>query len=193
MEDNQIMTKLTILLAILASAVSMQAQTMEQRKLSARIPVTLNCVRASSGGSKRITWATNYGSGTRENARSLTYDCTARWNGKTPTNTVLDVWFVGLPANGGKDIILENKLVNIMLNPSSNCVTSVTSAEIEHSKTDYAALGIREREGAKLRGCVVQLIMGGEVIRAYSSLGHLSQASWKTPFGSSTSGVIGEE
>ena len=89
-------------------------------------------------------------------------------------------------------MILDNKTYDLILNPLSNCVTRVTSETIDHSKADYVALGIKDRDGAKLRGCVVQLIMGEQVIRAYTSLGHLKDAAWKYPFGSLSDGTIGD-
>lgn len=184
-------TKTSFIFTICAlAAVAASAQTMAQKSAAAKLPVTLNCVRASSGGAKNITWQTSYGSESREIARTLTYDCAVRWNGRAPTNALLEVWFVGIPATGGKDMILDNKVFELTLNPASNCVTRVTSESIDHSKTDYVALGMKERDGAKLRGCVVQLIIADEVTRVYASLGHLKDAAWKNPFGSTETGAL---
>ena len=187
-----VLNKLIAILTIISTSGMCFAQSIAQKSRNASIPVNMSCVRRSAGGAKNITWKTNYGSGERDINRSLTYETTIRWSGRTATNAVLDVWFVGTPARGGEDLILDNKTVDLVLHPSSNCVTRVTSDEINHRKTDYVALGIKEREGFRLRGCVIQLIMEGEVVRSYSPLGHLQREMWNTPFGSITTGEIGD-
>ncbi len=181
------MRLIAILIAI-ASAAACRAQSLSDRARIGTVPVTMSCVRRAAGGAKNITWQTDYGSGERETNRTLTYEATVRWSGRAATNALLDVWFVGTPASGGKDIILDEQCLDLVLNPASNCVTRITSEEIAHRKTDYAAIGITEREGARLRGCVIQLIMAGNVIRAYSSLNHLQRIMWDTPFDESLAG-----
>jgi len=187
--------KTTIFIALLSlAAFSATAQTAEQRAISSRTPVNMQCVRAASGGSNRVTWRTSYGSSAREISRTATYTCRVRWSGRAATNAVLDVWFVGVPGEGGgKEIILDNKTVPIDLMPSSNVVVNVTSDEVGNDKATYVALNQKDVSGAQLRGCVVQLIMGDSVVRTYSSQSHLAAAAWKYPFGSVSGGTIGTD
>ena len=186
--------RITICIILLSmAAISSSAQTMAQRALAAKTPVNLQCVRASSGGSNRVTWRTSYGSSAREISRTATYTCRVRWSGRAATNAVLDVWFVGVPGEGGgKEIILDNKVVHVDLLPSSTVSVDVTSEEVGNDKATYVALGMKDVSGAQLRGCVVQLIMGDAVVRTYSSQSHLAAAAWKDPFGSISSGTIGQ-
>lgn len=181
------------LLAIIFTAACSYGQSAKQRTISSATPVTLSCVRAASGGSNRITWQTDYGSSAREITRRCTFTCAVRWSGRQATNAVLDVWFVGIPGDGGgEEMILDNQSVPITLTPGFNAVTNITSAAIGNDKTTYAALGVKDATGAQLRGCVVQLLMGDSVVRAYSSQSHLQKAAWRYPFGSITDGTIGE-
>jgi len=174
---------------------SAHAQTIKQRMAASSLPITMSCVRSSAGGSNRITWQTDYGSQARDISRSLTYTCNLKWSGKQATNAVIDVWFVGVPGDGGegKEIILDNNRIEVSLSPGMSWSTNVTSVIVENNKTNYAAIGIKETSGSKLRGCVIQLLMDGNVVRCYSSEGHLQKAAWLTPFGSVDSGVIGEK
>jgi len=116
-----------------------------------------------------------------------------RWFGKQPTNALLEVWYVGVPGEGGggKEMILDNQTVPIWLDCGTVTTTNITSSEIGNDKATYAALGERDVSGAQLRGCVIQLIMGDNVIRTYSSQAHLQKASWVYPFGSLEDGKIG--
>ncbi len=121
--------KLITVTAFLTSACSaLFPQTIDQQKMTSKTPVTLSCVRAAAGGSNKVTFQTDYGSQAREIMRTLTYTCAVRWTGRSPTNAVLDVWFVGIPASGGKDMILDNQNFPISLMPMSNTVVNVTSA-----------------------------------------------------------------
>jgi hypothetical protein len=170
------------------------AQTIQQKMSASKIPVALSCVRSAASGKNRITWQTDYGSQERQICRQLTYSCSVRWSGPAATNALLDVWFVGVPGDGGagKEIILGNELVELALIPNRTITTNVASDRIANDRAHYAALGITDASGAKLRGCVVQLLLGGEVVRSYSSEGHLQQAAWKAPFGSISDGTIGD-
>jgi hypothetical protein len=185
--------KIFIVFALMSAVLTSPcfSQTAKQRTVSARTPVNLACVRVASGGSNKITWQTDYGSQAREIARTSTYTCTVRWSGKTPTNAVLDVWFVGVPGEGGaKELALDRKSVPVDLFPGSNTVISITSSPIRNDKATYAALGEKDTSGAQLRGCVVQLIMAGEVVRVYSSQSHLVKSAWSIPFASEDDGTI---
>jgi len=174
------MIRLCVFAVIMAMVEPVCGQTLAQRSVSASIPVALQCVRSASGGNKEITWQTDYGSSAREISRSLTYDCSVRWNGKSPTNGVLKVWFIGSPAAGGKDLVVDSQYFELDLVPAASQTKKVRSEEVDVSKANYVALGIKDRDGIKLKGCVVQLFIGDALARAYASLGQWQKLSWST-------------
>ena len=185
------MKTLPISILIMFLSGTAYCQSAKQRAISSATPVTLSCVRASSGGSNKITWQTDYGSSAREITRTCTYTCSVRWSGRQITNAVLEAWFVGIPGDGGgTEMILDNQTIPITLKPGAGTITNVTSVAIGNDKATYAALGEKDVAGAQLRGCVVQLIMGDSVVRSYTSQSHLQKASWNYPFGSVTDGTI---
>lgn len=172
--------KKRLLLFIMVFAGIAAAQSMEQRLLASKNPVVFDVVRSAAGGDKNVVWQDSDGSTAREINRSLTYDCKIRWGGKEPKEAMLRVYFLG--GAGASDSVLDLYEEKLTMNPNSNMLVRVMSGEIHQSKANYNALGIKDRDGEKLRGAVAQLLIDGKIIRAYSSLPQWRGRAWNDPF-----------
>jgi hypothetical protein len=176
--------KTTYILAIVLSGLTLLVlgQTLAERAKASLVPVHLSCVRVASGGFNEIAYQGVDGSVGRDIARTLSYECSLRWSGFHKANATLQVFFIARPAVGGYDFVIEEQQHPVFLVRGSNVVVCATSSLIEQRKDRLPEFNIRDYEGAKLRGVVVRLIMGGKPVRVYASQSQWQQAGWAVKF-----------
>ena len=170
---------LTIIsLTLLITTITGNAQTMDQRKICAKTPLYFRAVRSKAGGTKGITWQTDYGSQERTNKRTLSYTCQAKWSGKTPTNfTCQAYWIANAPKAGDFVINITYKIPP--LNPGKTAKWVMTSPEIEEEKADYVAIGESTYYGAKLKGVIIRMVGCKKDANDYPLSVYASSSQWK--------------
>jgi len=163
-------------------------QSMSDLAKASSSPINLRCARVATGGFNEVVWQADDGSSGRDIGRSLTYDCTLRWSGRFATNALLQVYYIAKPAVGGNDFVIEEQRYLFPLISGSNTVIRSISALIGQTQDTYTEFNIRNYAGAKLRGVVVRLHIGGELVRTYCSLSQWQKMSWASNFETALSG-----
>jgi len=128
--------------------------------------VFMNCVRIGQGGDTSGYWYYD-----RNKKRSLTYGVELRGMGAEPETVRVKAIFVGA-VGGNRDLVVCQKEEDVRIEPGKIARASLQSDEVQEY-TYYYYSGSQFR-GAKLKGVIVQVWRGDEIIASFASL-----SQWK--------------
>lgn len=145
--------------------------------------VFVELIGQSFGGKSRDTsWTTTWGSYNRDDASSRKMLCTIRSKSSGFQRARIQCLFLTREVSGGKDLLYEivaDDLVSLGPGVTKNVGAS---GQAEQSDDNYAALGLRVREGVKYVGWSWRAIDGqGRVSAVYSSIPPYDRYGWSTP------------
>lgn len=178
--------KKIMFLLLLAVPLLCFPQMPSQRVIASKTPALMRVVRSQNVGIKKnTTWETDYGSYSKDAAKLIIYDVTVGWNGKVPLSGVIQVFWIGqedLSDRRCPNTILEEQAYSVTCEPRRQQVVKIISPVAESTTDNYQALGRKYKDGEKINGVVVRLIVEGHIIQTYTSMGHLKKYLWLPKF-----------
>lgn len=145
--------------------------------------LALEIIAYSSGGKSRdTTYATTWGSFARTETSKREMYCTVRSKTRGLQRARLQCIFLTRDVSGSRDMKAEVVAdAKVSLGPEATKQVAAT-AKAEQSNENYAAIGIRYREGEKYVGWCWRAIDGQDRICAvYSSMASYDRYAWNTP------------
>ena len=133
-----------------------------------KLSVFMKCVR---GDQKTDTSNSGYWYFDVSKKRSLTYGVELRMTGEQPkpATVILKTFFVG-SVNNNRDTVVDKKEENVVLEPGKVSRISLQSKEVEeYTQYYYYYSGSRKSSSAKLKGVIIQVWDGDEIISTFVS------------------------
>lgn len=124
--------------------------------------VFLRCVRVGQGGDTSGYWYYD-----RNKKRSLSYGVELRRMGDQQSPVTVKSYFIGTISNN-RDVVVDKKEESVVLEPGKIARITVQSNEVEEY-TEYYYSGARI-SGAKLKGLIVQVWDGNEIVASFVSM-----------------------
>ncbi len=124
--------------------------------------VFMKCVRVGQGGDTSGDWYYD-----RNKKRSLSYGVELRGLGEQQKPVTVKAYFVGA-ISGNRDAVVDKKEESVALEPGKIAKVSLQSNEVEEYAYYYYS-GSRI-SGAKLKGVIVQVWRGDEIVTSFVSL-----------------------
>lgn len=125
--------------------------------------VFMKCVRVGQGGDTSSDWYYD-----RNKKRSLSYGVELRVMGDQPQPVTLKSFFIGTMSSNNHDAVVDKKEEKVVLEPGKISRISLQSKEVEEF-TYYYYSGSRIN-GAKLKGIIVQVWIGEEIVQSFVSV-----------------------
>ena len=128
----------------------------------------LKCIRLSQSGGRTAGYYYDY-----NKQRSLAYGVELRTTSKKQEALELKAFFIG-QTSSGKDVVVDQKKAGVKLEPGRIERVSLQSEEIRESYYYYYDGSSSTRTSAKLKGVIIQVWQGNDILKGYASL-----SQWK--------------
>jgi hypothetical protein len=125
--------------------------------------VFLKCVRVGQGGDTSSDWYYD-----RNKKRSLSYGVELRALGAQQQNVKVKAFFIGIISSNNKEAVVDKQEQDVVLEPGKIARVTLQSKEVEEF-TYYYYAGSR-MNGAKLKGIIVQVWRGDDVVSSFVSV-----------------------
>jgi hypothetical protein len=178
------------IIALLITLISWEvnAQSMDQRKRSVGVPLTMQCAPGKQPGSSRDAKERIIDHSDNLNSRiKLNYICTVRWNGQTKTNFTAQAYWIGYQ-NSVKHFVWGCTYEMVELIPGKITTIFVSSAECndKHWLYDYLEMNAFK---AELTDVIIRIVPNTDdanrfPFKVYSSDPKLTKAGWMEDPGS---------
>jgi len=145
-----------------AASTSKQTDAPPPGSSEKKASVFMKCVRVGQGGDTSGYWYYD-----RNKKRSLSYGAELRGMGDQQKAVTVKAFFVGSISNN-RDVVVDKKENNVLIEPGKISRISLQSNEVEEY-TGYYYSGSRI-SGAKLKGVIIQVFLGDEIVASFVSL-----------------------
>lgn len=173
---NVDMKKLLLTLWVASGMMATLAQTPEQRKIAAQYLCLLNVKQSIGSGKKQTDWATSYGSHDKTQAKSLKYSVNIKWNTKEDADLSLEVIYMASSGQRAEPYSAESLDFSMEGGSKTNFVFE--SPVLSFRDVKYYYDGEHRQSGFKMKGAIIRLKKGDDIIRTYVSQKFWEKMSW---------------
>lgn len=166
-----------IMLVCVAGASAVFAQSQEQRKISSQYSCILNVKQGLGRGKKETAWATYYGSHDKRQTKSLKYTVEVKWNMNTDADLSLEV--VYMASSGQRAEPYSSEALDFSIGGGAKTNFVFESPMLSFRDEKYALSGERRQQGYKMKGAIIRLKKGDDIIRTYVSQQFWGKMAWE--------------
>ena len=175
---RSLLYKKQIVLACAACVVAVAiAQSQEQRKISSQYSCILNVKQGFGRGKKETTWATYYGSHDKTQSKSLKYMVDVKWNMKTDADLSIEVIYMA--SSGQRAVPYSSESLDFSIEGGAKTNFVFESPVLSFRDEKYVYAGERRQRGYKMKGAIIRLKQGDDIIRTYASQPFWGKMAWE--------------
>jgi len=169
--------RLQVLIASIAAIAGVYGQSVEQRQMRDKFPVSMEARRLRQVGKKENSWKTDYGSFDKEIATAQEFQVSLRSRLKTDEDFTIEAIYMAVAQK--RTFPWSKSETNITLRAGTSMQVKMSSPVVKSRDTNYAALGERNKSGAHIIGAFIRLKKEGVIIRTWSANTSWAKMSWQ--------------
>lgn len=165
------------LMCIACASAMAFAQTAEQRRISTQYSCILSAKQGFGRGRKETAWASSYGSHDKTQSKSLKYTVDVKWNMKEDADLSLEVIYMA--SSGQRAVPYSSESLDFSIVAGSKTNFVFESPVLSFRDEKYAYWGERRQQGYKMKGAIIRLKQGTDIIRTYVSQKFWEKLAWE--------------